>query len=471
MEKDLKHRTSIESFRKDQKAFDEFINRLSEWLEGDLREEFSRGMQGSPLIDIIRPVRHPHITSEIFAFGAIHPRPEVRFLLLQFAKSRAKSDLAARDLIVWLLQDDEDFIVFDAIRTVGQLRLGEGVSELISISGPASNLGSSKPVGVGASQVRLALSQVFNTVDHHYLERYEEEYFESGKLPKETQWDESFLYEPENLPEASEMVRIRGGDFISGVNPENHPNPTFDVTDCFHERVEKLPDFLIDHAPVSNREYDEWADSNSAISHEFCHPDEPEEKDHRRGSRIDARFEPEHPVVGVDWFDAYAYLAAHGKELPSELEWERAARGKVGNLYPWGNEWNPEATQWAGNVFNTDITDLSAWRTLLRNHNTSYPSITTVPIASNPQGKTPEGVYDLVGNAWEWTRTNFFTRSTMSPETNGRPRPEWATAEESFAVIRGGAWSSFREQTTGYFRGRDLITDRHNEITFRGIIR
>lgn len=467
----MDHRTSVESFRKDRKIFEEFIVRLDDWLEGGLQEEFSRGMRDSRILDTVRLVRHPHIVSEIFAFGALHPRPEVRLLLLRLAEERVETDLPAREFLVWLLEDDEDFIVFAAIEAVGRFRIGEGVSELISISGPASQLGSTKPVGVGASQVRLALSRVFDTVDHHLLEKYEEAYVASGQLPQGTQWDERCLYAPENLGNVEGMVRITGGDFIIGVNHEDHPNPTFDITDCFPRRSENLPDFLIDQAPVNNREYDEWATGKSAISHEFCHPDEPDDKDHRRGTRQDSRFGPDHPAVGVDWFDAYAYLSAHGKELPSDLEWERTARGKSGNIYPWGDEWNPGATQWAGKVFGTDISDLSDWRSLLQSHNAFQPSVVTVPVASNPQGRTPEGVYDLVGNAWEWTRTNFFTGSMMAPETNGRPRPEWATAEESFAVIRGGAWSSFREQVTGYFRGRDLITDRHNEITFRGVIR
>jgi formylglycine-generating enzyme required for sulfatase activity len=466
------HRTSIERFARDRQRFDEFSKRIQEWsTEAGAACRHRRSLCGDALLDLIRPVRHPHVMHEVCGFGATHREPEVRRLLLRFAEERAHAELAARELVVWLLSDDEDFVVFEAIRLAGRCRIGEAVGELLAVSGPASTLGSTKPVGVGASLVRDSLQRIFGTTDHHLLRELEQAYMDEGGPPPETLWADRSLYRPDDLPDVPGMVRIPGGEFVVGVDATEVPEPVFDVTDAMPRRVEYLPDFLIDSRPAINAEYDAWAATVEATTHELCHPDEPEGKDHGRGSRRDRRFGGDHPVVGVDWFDAYAYLAAHGKELPSELEWERAARGVDGRHYPWGDEWDPEATQWAGRVFGRDISDLEIWRGLLRSHDEAHPAVTTVSAGSNPRGRTPEGVADLAGNAWEWTRTNFFTRAPMNPMTSGRARPEWATAAESFAVIRGGAWSSYREQLAGYFRGRDLLTDRHNEITFRGVIR
>jgi formylglycine-generating enzyme required for sulfatase activity len=466
------HRTSISTLARDRQRFEEFSKRIQDWsVEAGIATEHWRPLRDDTLLDLIRPVRHPHVVHEVCGFGATHREPEVRRLLLLFAAERAHAELAARELVVWLLSDDEDFVVFEAIRVAGRCRIGEAVGELLAISGPASTLGSTKPVGVGASLVRDSLQKIFGTTDYHLLRELERSFMDDGSLPPKTLWDDRSHYRPDELPDVPGMVRIPGGEFVAGVNVEEVPDPVFDVTDAMPRRIDHLPDFLIDSRPVTNAEYDAWAASVGATTHELCHPDEPEGKEHSRGSRRDHRFGDDHAVVGVDWFDAYAYLAAHGKELPSELEWERAARGVNGHYYPWGNEWDPEATQWAGSVFGAEIPDLETWRELLRSHDEDHPAATTVPAGANARGRTPEGVADLVGNAWEWTRTNFFTRAPMSPTTSGRARPEWATAAESFAVIRGGAWSSYREQLTGYFQGRDLLTDRHNEITFRGVIR
>jgi iron(II)-dependent oxidoreductase len=172
----------------------------------------------------------------------------------------------------------------------------------------------------------------------------------------------------------------------------------------------------------------------------------------------------------VDWFDAYAYLAHQGKRLPTELEWEKAARGEHGRRYPWGDEFDPDALRWFGSVFGPPDS-LEDWREKLATFDDHTPAVTTVPVGSYPKNVSCYGVADLVGNSWEWTDTNHVTRDRMRPMISGRPRPEWATAEETAVVIRGGAWTSMAEELMAFFRGKDLFTDRHNEIGFRGVIR
>ncbi|HEY5601470.1 MAG TPA: SUMF1/EgtB/PvdO family nonheme iron enzyme [Gammaproteobacteria bacterium] len=95
----------------------------------------------------------------------------------------------------------------------------------------------------------------------------------------------------------------------------------------------------------------------------------------------DQRIKDTLPVSGVTWFDADAYCHWAGKRLPTEYEWEKAARGAGGQEYPWGNAWDPEVT-------NTG-------------DNTDWPDGIT-PVGSFPKNLSPYGAYDMSGNVWEW---------------------------------------------------------------------
>lgn len=421
----------------------------------------------------IGTLRHPRVLEELFATGAIHPDPDVRKFCLRYAARLAQKEPAARELVVWLLGDDEDHVIFEAIRIAGRERVGEAVGDLITISGPASNVmfgNVSRPVGVGGTLVVRALVQIFGTENPYLLRRLEHTFEDEGKLPEGTTFDDSVLYS-ENPSDVAGMTRVPAGKFVSGINEDSLEELRFDCSDVIPSSTVYLPEFLIDTYPVTNEQYDEWASSEEVQEHLLCHPDEPEGKDHRRNTWRDSRFGPKHPAVGVDWFDAYSYCAHHGKELPSEFEWEKAARGADGRLFPWGNDWDDEAARWAGAVFDQPIDDIWTWTKLLQQHDESFPSEVTTPVDAHPTGNSPYGVADMVGNAWEWTRTNSFTRRDLKPQTAERPRPEWATAEESFVVLKGGAWSCIPEEVSTFFRGRDILTDRHNEIGFRGAIR
>ncbi|MDQ3917755.1 MAG: SUMF1/EgtB/PvdO family nonheme iron enzyme, partial [Acidobacteriota bacterium] len=124
------------------------------------------------------------------------------------------------------------------------------------------------------------------------------------------------------------------------------------------------------------------------------------------------------PITGVTWNDAKAYCERNGKRLPSEAEWEFAARGTDGRLYPWGNEW-----QWgmanAGRV-EADLADVGTHK-----------------------GASPFGVFDLVGNAWEWTADDM----TAYPGGKLPEQPPKGTK-----VLRGGTYLSDSSQATATYR-------------------
>lgn len=149
----------------------------------------------------------------------------------------------------------------------------------------------------------------------------------------------------------------------------------------------ELPEFRIAKYPVTNAEYYRFVE---ATGHR-C-------PDHWLR---DGRYPPElarHPVVFVSWESAVAYAEWVGARLPTEAEWEKAARGTDGRLYPWGNEFLPQ------------------------NCNTSEAGTDgTRPVEAYPGGASPYGVMDMAGNVWEWTATNY-------------------DAEGVWRVLKGGAW-------------------------------
>lgn len=127
------------------------------------------------------------------------------------------------------------------------------------------------------------------------------------------------------------------------------------------------------------------------------------------------------PVTGIDWNDAKAYADWAKKRLPTEEEWEFAARGGLGATYPWGNEWR-------SNFANAG--DSSAQR--------------LVDVASNANGKTSAGVMDMIGNAWEWTASDVvvYPGGHLS-----------APIPKNVKVIRGGSWQETNKQATTTYRG------------------
>ncbi len=152
--------------------------------------------------------------------------------------------------------------------------------------------------------------------------------------------------------------------------------PWEDAPRRFHSHHMHVASFFIDKYPVTNREYKKFLDAT------HYHPGNDLNflRDWKNGTFPDGW--GNRPVTWVSMEDARAYAAWAGKRLPHEWEWQYAAQGGDGRLYPWGNDWNAEAVP---------VPDKS--------RHMRSPD----PVDAHPKGASPFGVMDLVGNVWQWT--------------------------------------------------------------------
>ncbi len=178
-----------------------------------------------------------------------------------------------------------------------------------------------------------------------------------------------------------DMVYVPPGEFVMGTSEadaqrlaqQHNVHPTLFLGETPQRQV-FVHGFLIDRYPVTHAQYKAFMDATG----------------HRAPSTWTGRDYPEgmedHPVTGVNWHDADAYARWVGLRLPTEEEWEKAARGPDGRVFPWGNAWRDDATR-------TDDPSSPQTRPL------------TTPVGCFPAGASPYGILDLCGNVAEWTST------------------------------------------------------------------
>ena len=189
-------------------------------------------------------------------------------------------------------------------------------------------------------------------------------------------------------------------------------------------------DYLIDIYPVTNEQFRHFVQNGGYDNGEVWSDDGWKWKEQERVSQPrywdDKRWnKPDHPVVGVCWYEADAYARWTGKRLPTEQEWEKAARGTDGREYPWGNEFDKDKC-------NSKESGIGS----------------TTPVTKYVNGLSPFGCYDMVGNVWEWTEN-------------------WHSGKQQDKVVRGGSWDNESWDLRSSNRSRNRPTYWGDNVGFR----
>ncbi len=231
------------------------------------------------------------------------------------------------------------------------------------------------------------------------------------------------------------MVFIPAGSFPMGVPKvardgglDERPN---------HEV--SLDSFYIDKFEVTNGRYLHFVAETGHRTPQ--HPTDPN-KGLWQGNTMPESI-TEIPVINVDWHDAAAYCEWAGKRLPTEAEWEKAAKGPHDWRFPWGDmEPTPEHAN-----FN------QTWR----------GEATLVQVGIYEKGKSPYGVYDVAGNVWEWVADWYDPEYYQKSPAHNPKGPNTGT----YKAIRSSGWQGETPQLRIFTRIKSLPTDRNNSTGFR----
>jgi formylglycine-generating enzyme required for sulfatase activity len=205
------------------------------------------------------------------------------------------------------------------------------------------------------------------------------------------------------IARTSEEILIPAGEFVMGS-----PDGEGDDEEKPQHTV-YLDAYYIDKYEVTNARYQACVDAGAC--------DAPQESSSStRGSYFGNPEYADYPVIHVNWFQAEAFCAWEGRRLPTEAEWEKAARGTDRRTYPWGNE---------------------AADAGLLNYDENVGDTTAV--GSYPSGASPYGVMDMAGNVWEWVKDWYDSGYYRQSPRDNPQGPETGM----YRVLRGGSWVDF----------------------------
>lgn len=217
------------------------------------------------------------------------------------------------------------------------------------------------------------------------------------------------------------MIAIPAGEFTMGSDHEVERPP----------HTVSVEAFEIDQFEVTSEEFAKFVEETGYVTDA--------EKAGDTSWRFYAKDKPKHPVVKASWNDAKAFCEWTGKRLPTEAEWEKAARGTEGFVYPWGNDW--------------DVNKANVKEAGYRG---------TTIVGSFPSGGSPYGVMDMAGNVAEWTSDWF------------QPYPGYLGGDseaqyfgEKYRVIRGGGWFSDQNLVRTTERSASSVSLANDDVGFR----
>ena len=231
-------------------------------------------------------------------------------------------------------------------------------------------------------------------------------------------------------PIEPELVRIPAGEFLMGSDPQKDGR-AYEAEQPQHRVY--LPDYHMSRTPITNAQYAAFVEASG-----YPAPNRWEDGKSPVGK-------DDYPVVYISWRDAMAYCKwlseknSQAYRLPSEAEWEKAARGTDGRIYPWGDEWDPGRC----------------------NSKQSGPDDAT-PVDAYPEGASLYGILDMAGNMWEWTGSLY--RPYPYDPMDGREDP---TRPGDKRVLRGGAFYSTARRVRCAYRDSSHPEDWRGHYGFR----
>lgn len=232
---------------------------------------------------------------------------------------------------------------------------------------------------------------------------------------------------------AGAEVFVPAGLFLMGCAPDNMYVVCDDDASPIHAVY--LDAFYIDRTEVTNAQY------AACVAAEACSKPLSNASYFHSDYYTNPRY-ANHPVINVDWVRAYQYCAWVGKRLPSEAEWEKAARGTDMRWFPWGNE--------------PPTCDRGSY---------TWCTYDPVPVGSYPTSASPYGALDMVGNVREWVN-DFYDRRYYDNSPYFNPRgPEQDLGKG--ALVRGGSWADDERAITVYVRLDESEILKHQKIGFR----
>jgi len=252
------------------------------------------------------------------------------------------------------------------------------------------------------------------------------------------------------------MVYVPAGEFTMGSSDADIDAILAECSDCkrasfddeYPQHTVYLSAFWIDQTEVTNAQYRKCVEAGTcrAPTTTTCYRGKPT---YSETSKAD------HPVVCVSWYDAKTYCEWARKRLPTEAEWEKAARGTDGRRYPWGNEFDCQR----GNF--DDETEINSYTVPGGEGCDGY--VTTAPVGSFRDGASPYGILDMAGNVWEWCQDwydeDYYARSSQRD-------PQGANSGKH-RVIRGGSWYNIEWFVRAAHRHGSDPDYRYSSLGFR----
>ena len=240
------------------------------------------------------------------------------------------------------------------------------------------------------------------------------------------------LLDKSPIIDTDEMVFIPAGEVTIGINEKTE--------DTYGNEVDQqsvfVKSFYIDKYEITNGQYMEFLLNTGHRKPKFW--DNP---------NLNAQNQP---VVGVNWEDAESYANWAGKRLPTDIEWEKAARGIDGRLYPWGNEYNTSFGNFDDNGNMDGKLDGYA--------------LQTASIGTYPNGVSPFGIHDMAGNVWEWVIATIDDNEMM----------DFVNKKDNITngivyTIRGGSWTNGHgdTRTTVFYIYPAQCSDHSSSVGFR----